>query len=340
MTANTLPGSTLSLGGFLRDRRARLLPGPDAKSRRRTPGLRREEVATRADVSVTWYTWLEQGRGGPPSDDVLERLAQALELDAVGREVLFLLAQQRPPPLKPTPSPVVSPALLRVLDALSASPAYVKTPTWDVVAWNAAAAAVLTDWAVLPTGERNVLRRLFGDAVRAKLPEWEENARFVISVFRIDVARAAACPEAVALAAELQATSADFRRLWAENNVRSHWGGLKRLQHPLVGPLTVEYSTFAVDGADGLSMVVFTPTSAADARAIEVLLSHRNQAASAHGWRPNDVLATPSTVPLERTSVVGYADQHELTNRQVLRKVTDIGSSEGRSAHETLSVDL
>jgi len=170
------------------------------------------------------------------------------------------------------------------------------------VAWNAAAAAVLTDWAVLPTGERNVLRRLFGDAVRAKLPEWEENARFVISVFRIDVARAAACPEAVALAAELQATSADFRRLWAENNVRSHWAGLKRLQHPLVGPLTVEYSTFAVDGADGLSMVVFTPASPADAEAIEVLLSHRNQGASAHGWRPKDVLATPSTVPLERQS--------------------------------------
>jgi transcriptional regulator with XRE-family HTH domain len=280
MSTNTLPGSALTLGGFLRDRRARLSPGPGAQSRRRTPGLRREEVATRAGVSVTWYTWLEQGRGGPPSDEVLERLARALELDASGREVLFLLAQQRPPPLKPTPSSAVAPALQCVLDAMPTSPAVVRTPTWDIVAWNAAAAAVLTDFSVLPIEERNVLRRLFGtQAVRASLPDWEAAARFAIAVFRVDVARGGVCPEAVALAAELQATSADFRRLWAENEMRSHWGGLKRLQHAIAGPLTFEYSTFAVDGADGLSMVVFTPASPADARAIALLLSDRSRTA-------------------------------------------------------------
>jgi transcriptional regulator with XRE-family HTH domain len=273
MSANTLPGSALTLGGFLRDRRARLSPGPGAQSRRRTPGLRREEVATRAGVSVTWYTWLEQERGGPPSEEVLERLARALELDAVGREVLFLLAQQRPPPLKPTPSPPVAPAVQHVLDALRGCPAYVKTPAWDIVAWNEAATAVLSDFAVLPPGERNVLRRIFGDPAHAKQPDWEADARFAIAVFRVDVARAGRCPEAVALTAELQATSADFRRLWAENEMRSHWVGLKRLQHPQAGPLAFEYSAFAVDGADGLSMVVFTPASPADARAIDLLLS-------------------------------------------------------------------
>ncbi len=280
MTTNTLPGPALTLGSFLRDRRARLTPQQGAQSRHRTLGLRREEVATRAGVSVTWYTWLEQGRGGPPSDVVLERLARALELDAAGREVLFLLAQQRPPPVTPTPSPPVAPALQRVLDALPTSPALVKTPTWDIAAWNEAATAVLTNFAALPPRERNVLRRLFGDpAVRASLPDWEENARFAVAVFRIDVARAGGCPEAVALAAELQATSADFRRLWAENDVRSHWVGLKRLQHPVAGPLTLETSAFAVDGADGLSMVVFTPASPADARAIELLLSDRSRTA-------------------------------------------------------------
>jgi transcriptional regulator with XRE-family HTH domain len=288
---NILPAAALTLGGFLRDRRARLAPGPGAQSRRRTPGLRREEVATRAGVSVTWYTWLEQGRGGPPSDEVLERLARALELDAAGREVLFLLAQQRPPPLNAAPPSPVPPALQRVLDALATSPAVVKTPTWDIVAWNAAATAVLADYATLPIGERNVLRRLFGGpAARAALPDWEADARFAIAVFRVDVARAGGSPEAAALAAELQATSADFRRLWAENEVRSHWVGLKRLRHPLAGPLALECSAFAVDGADGLRMIVFTPTSAADARAIQALVTRRDQTASAHGRRPPGAL--------------------------------------------------
>jgi transcriptional regulator with XRE-family HTH domain len=280
MKATSLPGSALTLGGFLRDRRARLQPGPDVQSRRRTPGLRREEVATRASVSVTWYTWLEQGRGGPPSDEVLERLAKALELDPAGREILFLLSQQRPPLHQPTPSPPVSPALQRVLDALQTSPAVVKTTAWDIVAWNAAAIAVLADFAALPVHERNVLRRLFGRTViRSSLPDWEDDARFAVAVFRSEIARAGECPKAAALASELYATNADFRRLWAENEVRSHWVGLKRLQHPVAGPLMLEYSTFSVDSADGLSMVVFTPTSTADAKAIGLLLSGRSRSA-------------------------------------------------------------
>lgn len=274
MTANPLTSAPTSLGGFLRDRRSRLQPGPGGHRRRRTPGLRREEVATRAGVSVTWYTWLEQGRGGPPSAEVLERLARALELDAAGREVLFLLAQHRPPPLRAIPVSPVAPALQRVLDALTTSPAYVKTPAWDIVAWNAAAAAVLTDYALLPPDERNVLRRLFGEpAVRASLPDWEADARFAVAAFRVDAARAGDCPQAAALAAELLATSGDFRRLWAENEIRSHGIGLKRLEHPVAGPLTLEYSAFSIDGGDGLTMVVFTPAAPADARAITRLLA-------------------------------------------------------------------
>lgn len=274
MTANTLERAATPLGSFLRDRRSRLQPAPGTTGRRRTPGLRREEVATRAGVSVTWYTWLEQGRGGPPSAEVLERLARALELDAAGREVLFLLAQHRPPPLTPNGAPPpVAPALQRVLDAMPTSPAYVKTPAWDIVAWNAAAAAVLTDYALLPTDERNILRRLFADpCVRATTHEWEENARFAVAAFRVDAARAGDSPEIAALAAELHATSADFRRMWAEHEVRGHWAGVKRMQHPVVGPLTLEYSSFSVDGGDGLSMVVFAPATPADEQAIATLL--------------------------------------------------------------------
>lgn len=246
----------------------------------------------RAGVSTIWYTWLEQGRGGAPSNEVLEKLACALELDAAGREVLFLLAQQRPPPLRQASLSPVTPALQRVLDAMPTSPAIIKTSSWDIVAWNAAAAAVLANYAILPAHERNVLRRLFGKPKHASFPDWEDDARFAVAVFRVDVARAGSNPEAAALAAELQDTSADFRRLWAENEMRSHWVGLKRLQHPLAGPLTLECSAFAVGGADGLSMVVFTPTSTADARAIEALLSRGVQGTPTRGWQPQAVLPT------------------------------------------------
>ena len=278
MATNTLKPapmeSSASLGSFLRDRRSRLQPDANAPSRRRTPGLRREEVAARAAVSVTWYTWLEQGRGGSASEDVLERLATALELDSVGREMLFFLAQQRPPPIAPGPTPVVTPTLQRVLDSLPNTAAIVKTPCWDVVAWNRAATLLLTDYAALPVRERNVLRMLFCDPKsRTRLPDWEENARFVLGVFRVDVTRSGATAEAHALAAELQQGSADFRRLWSENDLRGHGIGRKRFQHPTLGALTLEYSAFAVDGSEGLSMIVFTPVSQHDAQAIESLLA-------------------------------------------------------------------
>ena len=280
MSTNTLAGGG-PLGEFLRDRRARLKPEA-ASGRRRTPGLRREEVAARAGVSVTWYTWLEQGRGGPPSEQVLERLASALELDEAGREALFLLGRQRPPPLTAAPTAAVPPGLQRVLDAMPATPAYVMTPMWDVVAWTKAATVFLGVFGALPPGQRNGLKRLFGDpALRMATPDWEQHARFAIAVFRLDLARSGGSPEALALAAELEATSPDFRRLWAEREVRSHGFGRKRFEHPLVGALNVETSSFSVDGAEGLTMIVFAPATAADARVMAALLAHREAAVRA-----------------------------------------------------------
>lgn len=244
----------MSLGTFLRDRRARL--APEATGRRRTPGLRREEVALRAGVSVTWYACLEQGRGGPPSEDMLERLARALELDRAAREMLFLLAQQRPPPVIPTDAPRVSPTLQRVLDAI-AEPAMVKTATWDIVAWNKPLLA-LNDYASMPPEKRNFLRLCFSSGARAHFPDWEEIARSTLAIYRIDVARIGGSPAATALEAELS-VDPDFRRLWAENGVRSSGFGTKRVMHPTRGPITYEHSTFPVDGADGLTMIVLTP---------------------------------------------------------------------------------
>src|ERR1700754_1272776 len=134
-------------GAYLRDRRTRLDPAAFGLSaaRRRTPGLRREEVASRANVSPTWYTWLEQGRGGAPSADVLDRISRALMLTDVEREHIFLLGLGRAPEVHYQPVAGITPRLQRVLDAMDASPALVRTATWDVVAWNKAAAAVLID---------------------------------------------------------------------------------------------------------------------------------------------------------------------------------------------------
>ena len=181
------------LGTYLKDRRAKLDPAAFGlpSTRRRTPGLRRQEVAQRANVSATWYTWLEQGRGGAPSADVLDRIARALVLTEVEREHLFLLGLGRPPEVRYQAGESVPPRLQRVLDALEFSPAYVKTSTWDVVAWNRACSAVLTDYGALAPEQRNLLRLVFCDArIRAVQTDWDRVARFVVAAFRADVARA------------------------------------------------------------------------------------------------------------------------------------------------------
>ena len=151
-----------SFGDFLKSRRTRLDPASFGYSgRRRTPGLRREEVAQRANISPTWYTWLEQGRGGAPSAEVLERICGALMLTDTEREHLFMLGLGRPPEVRHRPAAGINPRLQRLLDSLEASPAIVKTAIWDVVAWNRAAAVVLTDYGALPENQRNILRFLF-----------------------------------------------------------------------------------------------------------------------------------------------------------------------------------
>ncbi len=263
------------LGAFLKDRRARLDPAALGfpMTRRRTPGLRREEVALRANVSTTWYTWLEQGRGGAPSASTLERIADALMLTDTEREHLFLLALGRPPKARYKAIEGVTPRLQRVLDALPVSPAIVKTATWDVVAWNRAAAAVLTDYAVLPVEQRNILRLIFcTPRVRAAQLNWESVARHVVTVFRADVLRAGATREVEALVDELCHRSPEFEAMWNASDVSTFGSGTKHLRHPRAGTLALEYSTFAVDGRPDLSLLIFNPATPADARRIDKLM--------------------------------------------------------------------
>jgi transcriptional regulator with XRE-family HTH domain len=248
-------------------------------ARRRTPGLRREEVAQRANVSATWYTWLEQGRGGAPSPDVLNRIARALMLTDVEREHLFLLALGRPPEVRYQAAEGVTPRLQRVLDALTLSPALVKTSTWDIVAWNRAASAVLADYGKLAPSERNILRLMFCNAeVRAAQPDWEGAARFVVAAFRAETARAGAAESMKALVEYLRRRSPEFEAMWSDNDVRTYGEGTKHLRHPVIGEIALEYSAFAVDGRPDLGMVVYNPATPADAEKIRSLLGPQTAA--------------------------------------------------------------
>jgi len=264
------------LGNYLRERRQRL----DAAKlgytllRRRTPGLRREEVAVRACVSTTWYTWLEQGRGGAPSEEVLERLARALELSAAERDHLFLLAQNRLPGVTWQAGVDVSPSLQRVLDSMENTPALVKTAEWQVVAWNRAATKVFVDYAELPPAQRNILLMMFrNEEMKKRLPDWHKVTRGMVANFRADVARTGASEHVRALVEELCEMSDTFRQLWQSQEVSQHGEGIKQLWLPDEGVLELEYSTFAVEGKPGLSLVVFNPRQQHDRDCVARLMA-------------------------------------------------------------------
>jgi transcriptional regulator with XRE-family HTH domain len=274
------------LGTYLKDRRARLDPAAFGfpVGRRRTPGLRREEVAQRSNISPTWYTWLEQGRGGAPSADVLNRIAAALMLTDIEREHLFLLGLGRPPEVRYKAPEGITPRLQRLLDAFEVSPALIKTATWDIIAWNRAAAVVLTDYGALPPGQRNILRMIFGDPrIRAAQYDWESVARFVVGAFRVDAARAGAVSEVGELVDELCRQSPEFEALWRDNDVHVHGEGVKRLRHPVLGPIGLEYSAFAVDGRSDLGMIVYNPVTRADADRIRSFVASRPPLVAAAG---------------------------------------------------------
>lgn len=271
-----MPASENQLGDYLRDRRTRLDPATFGFSgaRRRTPGLRREEVAQRANISPTWYTWLEQGRGGAPSADVLDRIARGMMLTEPEREHLFILGLGRPPEVRYKSVDAVTPRLQRVLDAFETSPAMIKTATWDVIAWNSAAAGVLNDYSKIPREQRNIMRLMFTrPGARAMQEDWQGVARYVVGAFRADVARAGATAEATQLVEELSRISPEFDALWRDQTVPAHGNGRKVLHHPKLGRLELEVSAFAVDGRPELSMVVYNPATAEIGKRIRTYLA-------------------------------------------------------------------
>lgn len=254
------------LGEFLTDRRQRLSArAMGFGGRRRTPGLRREEVAQRAHISTTWYTWLEQGRGGAPSPRVLDSLAKALMMTEAEREHMFLIAIGRPPKPQGAGDDGISWRLQRFLDAMPLIPATVATATWDIIGWNRAACLALTDYASLPPSERNILRRMFlHPATRAAQSDWEHVARFMVATFRAETARAGSSERAAELVAELSSQSPDFVRLWTENDVYTAGEGTKNIIHAVVGEIALEFSSFSVDGRPDLKLMVYNPAGDLD----------------------------------------------------------------------------
>jgi hypothetical protein len=205
---------------------------------------------------------------------VLDRISRAMMLTVAEREHLFLLGLGRPPEVRYRENEGVTPRLQRVLDALDPSPALIRTAIWNVVAWNRAATVMLGDYGSLPPHQRNVLRIIFLDPrARAAQHDWESVARHVVGAFRVDAARAGAAAEVEPLVDELCRLSPEFKTMWRDNDIPgTHGEAVKRMRHPVLGPVAFEYSAFAVDGRTDLSMVVYNPATPADAERIASLL--------------------------------------------------------------------
>ncbi len=247
------------LRDFLRIRRARLTPadvGMPPGGRRRTPGLRREEVAVLAGVGVSWYTWLEQGRDITVSADVLDAISRALRLDGAEREHLYLLAGLNPPRRDPVPAVPVAPELQRVLDAWSPRPGYVRDRHWNFVALNDAAKDVFG----YGDTDHNCLVTFFTNArYRSVLEHWAAAAPGVVARFRADAARHPDDPEYDRLIADLCAASAEFAELWSRHEVSVPARTVKAILHPEVGLLVLEATLLPLPERPGDQMVLYNP---------------------------------------------------------------------------------
>ncbi|WP_274426088.1 helix-turn-helix transcriptional regulator [Chelativorans sp. YIM 93263] len=263
MSARTLERTRTDLSAFLRKHRERLTPadvGLPSSGRRRTPGLRREEVAALAGVGITWYTWLEQGREIGVSEDFLLRLSKILKLDDAECCHLFLLAHQRPPPPAAHHWPSVSPHVQQMMDDLTTRPAYVTNLRWDVIAWNAAADRLFGFSGKEPSA-RNMLRMAFADPdLRRRLIAWRSEAPRLLENFRCDLALVPKDPPMLSLIEDLKKLSPDFRRWWEATPQHTPCRGFETIA---TGSRSTSYQheVFTVDEHRHLRMVVYFASS-------------------------------------------------------------------------------
>ncbi|MBO0849775.1 MAG: helix-turn-helix domain-containing protein [Pseudonocardia sp.] len=262
------------LAAFLRSRRERLSP-PDVGlpefGRRRTPGLRREEVSGLASVSVTYYTWLEQARDVSPSRAVVESLAGALRLDRAERAHLFTLANHAVPAPGVGTEPV-HPTLDDLVTALDPNPAYVVNQCWDVLAYNRAQAALVREYDELPASERNNVWLLFTDpALRALLVNWTDEARYLLAKYRAAAAEHAGDPRFGTLTDALRRSSREFREWWPRHDIGGFEPARKQFQHPSAGLLTVNFIKLEPVNHPEHQLLVYLPADPHTAEALSNL---------------------------------------------------------------------
>ncbi|MET4247179.1 helix-turn-helix transcriptional regulator [Bradyrhizobium sp. LA6.7] len=274
MTFSNRDAGRDELAAFLKSRRARLSPaevGLPTTARRRTPGLRREEVSHLAGVGIAWYTWLEQGREIDVSAHFLDQIARALRLDAIERAHLFTLAHNRPPPIEPTGSLRVTPTLRRMLEAVS-GPAYLATASMHVIAWNTALSAVFGDMDAIPAENRNMLWLVFASpSHRAAIPNWKTDARGMLARFRIEFGRHRDDPAFLELIERLQHISDEFRQWWPEQDVSMRQNKTKLFKVSGVGEMQLEQSSFLVEEAPDMRLVVYAPVDAQSVKKVALL---------------------------------------------------------------------
>jgi transcriptional regulator with XRE-family HTH domain len=272
MPATDQPGAVRAreVSDLLRSRRERLQPadvGLPAGTRRRTRGLRREEVAQLAAISPTYYTFLEQGREVRPSRQVLDALAAALRLDAAERAHLHELVHGAPPPYTPGAAETLDPAVTALVDRLDPCPTYVTGMRWDVLAANRAARALWTDWFALAPDSRNMLWWMLTDpAARTIFVDWEREASAQLARFRSAAARHPDDPSFRDLIERLHAASPQVRAWWPRHEIAPLRSGTKRLRHPVLGELEFDHVVLQIADNPEYKLVTFATTDTDQAR--------------------------------------------------------------------------
>jgi transcriptional regulator with XRE-family HTH domain len=256
------------LADFLRRRRASIRPedvGLPSGGRRRTPGLRREEVAQLAGVGTTWYTWLEQGRDVRASMEVFEAIARALRLTPAERTHLILLGRGEEAPACKPPPERISPTLRRLIENLGPNPAMVLGRRWDYLAWNRAASALFGDFDSIPRPARNHLWQLFMNPIRREmLPDWHQTTRLAAAKFRADSASHLGDPSFEELIGELRQASPEFCKAWKRHEVARVGEGRKVIHHPIAGTLVFEHAVFNPVEASEQRLTLYSPVPGTD----------------------------------------------------------------------------